>query len=307
MKQKLLFLCFLIIVACGGIGIKVFIFDAESRRVGYLQIISSPEATVFIDGRAIAKTPFNQQLKPGTYSVKLIPISTDPSANKTVGVTWQGKVNVSPFQYTIVRRELRNTEVESSGELLTIQKSTTSMPSEVGEILVKTEPDGAVVGFDGTDMGVSPYLIRKVPVGLHELSVTSPRFRRRTMQVQVVPGGYTTIVSFQLGLDSEYNKKYAFGQAFEASASGSLPNIAQAPPSPTPVPQVVSVEIMDTSTGFLRVRNEGSLGGKEISQVKPGEIYPYIDEKNGWIKLKLTDGNEGWVKAEYVKKKYEAM
>jgi hypothetical protein len=147
-------------------------------------------------------------------------------------------------------------------------------------------------------------LVKKIKVGLHEISVSIPRFRRRTIQAQVVNGGYTTVAHFQLGLDTEYDKKFAFSRAFEASASGSLPNISKAVSSPTPIPQIEKVEIEETSTGFLRVRNDGSLSGKEISQVKPGETYTYLDEKDGWIKIKLTDGNEGWVSGEYVKKIY---
>lgn len=302
MKHKLLFLLLLVLVAGAGISVKVFVIDADSRRVGYMQVSSTPNATVFLDSRAIGRTPLNQQLKPGIYTLKLIPIADNLDTQETIGVTWQGKVTIAPYQRTHIRRELRNTEVESAGEQLTIQKSSNSLPPETGEILIETEPDGAIVSVDGQDLGVSPYMVKKAQTGLHEVSVHMPRFRRRTIQARVVSGGYTTVAHFQLGLDIEYDKKFAFGKAFEASASGSLPSVSKAAPRPTSIPQVEKVEIKETSTGFLRVRSEGSLAGKEISQVKPGETYTYLDEKNGWIKIKLTDGNEGWVNGEYVKK-----
>ena len=305
MKQKVLYLFALIVIATAGIGIKVFYFDAESRTMGYLQLRSTPDATVFIDSQAKGTTPFDLSMKPGIYTVKLIPIATDPESQSTMGMPWQGKVTISAYQTTYVRRELRNTEVESTGETMSIQKSPNVISSNEGEILVETEPDGAIVSYDGRDMGVSTYVVKNVPVGIHEISVYMPRFKRRTIQVKVVPGGYMTVAHFQLGLDIEYDKKFAFAQAFEASKSSSmLPNLAKAPPSPTVTPKIEKIEITDTETGFLRVRSEGSMNGREISQVKPGETYDYLNEQNGWVKIKLTDGKEGWVKADYVKKLY---
>ena len=304
MKRKMLYLLILILLTSVGIAVKVYFFDGNSNRVGHLQIHSSPDATVFIDSKAIGRTPFNQEMKPGSYAVKLIPIATNPEIGTTSGVTWQGKVTISPFQYTYVRRELRNTEVESTGETLTIQKSSNLVEAGTGEILVETEPDGAIVSYDGQDVGVSPYLVKNAPLGINEISVYMPKFRRRTVQVRVVPGGYTTVAHFQLGLDVDYDKKFAFGQAFEASRSGTLPEVSKALPSPTPTPKVEKVEINETSTGFLRVREDSNFNSKEVSQVKPGEVYTYLDEKDGWIKIKLTDGQEGWVKGDYVKKLY---
>lgn len=310
MKRKILYLLALVVLAGLGIVAKVYIFDANDNKVGHLQIHATPDATVFIDSKAIGRTPFNQEMKPGQYTVKLIPIAANPEAEKSAGVTWEGKVRVMAYQYTYVRRELRNTEVESTGEVLTIQKSSNLVEPGTGEVLVETEPDGAIISFDGQDVGVSTYLVKNVPVGVHEISVYMQKFRRRTIQARVVAGGYTTVVHFQLGLDVDFDKKFAFGQAFEASRSGTLPEVSKAPPSPTPTPKVEKVEINETPTGFLRVREDNNFNSKEISQVKPGEVYSYLEEKDGWIKITLTDGQEGWVKAEYVKKLYagaEAM
>lgn len=306
MKRKLLYLFILILLTGAGIAVKVFFFDANDNKVGYLQVQSSPDSTVFVDSKAVGRTPFNQEFKPGTYLVKLIPIAEDPEITTTAGVTWQGKVTVMAYQATLVRRELRNTEVESTGEILSIQKSSNVVKSGTGEILVESEPDGAIIAFDGQDVGVTPRLLKNIPVGLHEISVHMSRFRRRTVQLLVVPGGYTTVAHFQLGLDVDYDKKFAFGLAFEASQSATLPEVSKAAPSPTPTPKVEKIEVNETPTGFLRVREDGNFNSKEVSQVKPGEVYTYLEEKDGWIKIQLTDGQEGWVKGEYVKKLYAA-
>ncbi len=304
MKRKLVYLLLLCVLAVVGIGVKLLFFDAKDARVGHLWIQAVPDATVFVNSQAVGKTPFNQEFAPGDYTVKLIPIASEGETPDRVGVTWEGKVTVSAYQYTYVRRELRNTEVESTGETLTIQRSANILTSGTGEILVETEPDGAIVSYDGQDMGVSPYLVKEVLEGVHEISVYAPRFNRRTVQVRVVNGGYTTVARFQLGLDVEYEKKFAFGQAFEASRSALLPGVSKAQPTPTPTPEVVSVEVLDTPTGFLRVRESGSMASREVSQVRPGEQYPYLEEVDGWVKITLTDGSQGWVSGEYVKKVY---
>lgn len=304
MRRKLVYLLFLLIVAGIVIGVKVIILDAGESRVGHLQIEAMPDATVFVNSQAVGRTPLNQQMPPGEYTVKLIPIAEEGESPDSVGVSWSGKVQVSAFQYTSVRRELQNTEVESAGEVLSIRRSANILSAGTGEILIETEPDGAIVSYDGQDMGVSPYLVKQVPEGVHEISVYAPRYRRRSRKVRVVSGGYTTVAHFQLGLDVEYDKKFAFGLAFEASRSATLPDVSKAPPTATPTPKVKDIEVLDTPTGYLRVRDTGSLTGKEISQIRPGEVYPFLEEIDSWIKIKLTDGQEGWVKGEYVKKLY---
>jgi N-acetylmuramoyl-L-alanine amidase len=69
-------------------------------------------------------------------------------------------------------------------------------------------------------------------------------------------------------------------------------------------PKQVEVEILSTSTGFLRVRSEPSILGEEIGRVEPGERYPYLDEDEdtGWLKIEYEEGKEGWVSGQYAKK-----
>ena len=305
MRHKLLYMLLLMGVAALGIVVKVYVFDAQAAQLGLLRVNSSPEAKVFIDSKAIDRTPLTYSLKPGEYVVKLIPLAEDGNITDGAGVPWEGTVRIQAFAQTVVRRELRITEVESAGEVLTVKRSDNPVGSGMGEILVETEPTGAIVSFDGQDVGVSPYLIKNASVGVHEISVYAPRFRRRTAQVRVQPGGYTTVASFSLGVDSEYATKFAFADALEASRSAMLPDVPVAPASPTPTPQVAGVEILETPTGFLRVREAGTFGAREIAQVRPGETYTYLGEEGGWTNIKLTDGQEGWVSSEYVKKVYE--
>lgn len=61
-----------------------------------------------------------------------------------------------------------------------------------------------------------------------------------------------------------------------------------------------TLSITETPTGTLNVRNAPGLYGEKIGQVLPGEEYEYLEENNGWYKIRLVDGGEGWVFGDYI-------
>jgi N-acetylmuramoyl-L-alanine amidase len=65
---------------------------------------------------------------------------------------------------------------------------------------------------------------------------------------------------------------------------------------------VAKVLILQTPTGFLRVRDQASLNGTEMGQVKPGETYQLLDERTDWFQIKLTNGQSGWISSQYAQK-----
>ncbi len=71
-------------------------------------------------------------------------------------------------------------------------------------------------------------------------------------------------------------------------------------------PLVDKVKILPTGVGWLRVRSEPNLSGTEVTKVDVGESFPVLSEQAGWVKIKLTDGGEGWVSADFVEKFQEA-
>ena len=90
----------------------------------------------------------------------------------------------------------------------------------------------------------------------------------------------------------------------EATPSGATEEEAETTPTPkaqaTP-PAKPYVKVKDTPTGFLRVRMGPSTSATETAQIKPGEMYPYLDEeKDGWLKIEYKKDEEGWVSGVYV-------
>jgi uncharacterized protein YraI len=60
------------------------------------------------------------------------------------------------------------------------------------------------------------------------------------------------------------------------------------------------VEILQTPTGILNVRNGPGTGYAVIGQVSPGEKYDLLEESSGWYRIKAA--KEGWISNQYAKK-----
>lgn len=81
-------------------------------------------------------------------------------------------------------------------------------------------------------------------------------------------------------------------------------------PTPTPSPRPESikyyVKVIDTPTGFLRVREEPSIGSKETGKVYSGEVYPVLyartDAAGSWVKIKYNEETTGWINEEYTQR-----
>lgn len=68
-------------------------------------------------------------------------------------------------------------------------------------------------------------------------------------------------------------------------------------------PVIVSkVKILTTPTGYLRVRTGPGTGFAEVARVNPGESYELLEEKTGWVKIKVSDAVSGWVSSQYTTK-----
>jgi uncharacterized protein YgiM (DUF1202 family) len=50
----------------------------------------------------------------------------------------------------------------------------------------------------------------------------------------------------------------------------------------------------------LRVRDAAGLSGAEIARVNTGDKYALLEEKIGWVKIKVSDTVMGWVSSDYV-------
>lgn len=58
--------------------------------------------------------------------------------------------------------------------------------------------------------------------------------------------------------------------------------------------------ILETGTGWLRVRSLAGLDGEEVAKATVGETYDVMEEGTGWVRIKIDETTDGWVSADYV-------
>lgn len=249
-----------ILSGCSAIG---------TNKPSALQVTSTPEAAVFLDGKHLGKTPFySDQLKAGDHTLKI----TASDAN------FLSQITLHESTLTVVNRQLSDNFMAQSGEILNLEPGKTSL-------LVISQPQGAALNIDGQLVGQTPTLIKDIKEGEHKLQISHDGYTPREFAIKVVSG-------FQL-------------QANITLASTTAKDI---PASPTPAPSTPKVQITQTPQGFLRVRRDASVNSPEIGRVKPGDQFEVLQESTGWVKISFPaspaggGGKQGWISKEYTKK-----
>jgi len=277
--KKLLIL--LIPLFLGAILVVGFQFFASNRiEVAALQITSTPQAEVFLDNVSIGKTPFySDKLKPGEHAIKLVPQGAGDLFN------FEEKTRLQNGILTVIDRIFKSTEAESETSIISLEQL--GVKNAV-EIAVVSSPTGAEVKLDDQVQGITPLLLKDIPVSDHQLTLSKDGYNSKTIRVRPTEG-YRLTVSGKLSIIR--------GGAVETSTatpSAQPTGTAEASSSAT-------VRILETPTGFLRVRDQASVAGKEIARVSPNQTFPLLDKQSDWFKIRLTDGSEGWVSNQYAK------
>jgi len=281
MKGKLKLIGILCIAFVAFVLIKLF-FDMAAKKEGRLQVLSRPGAAVFLDNVMKGNTPYTNTLKEGEYLLKVV-----PDGVATQAASWQKKISLFSGSLTYVDVQLESTDIASWADVYWLTQLGTFDKSS--GLIVETEPSGALVYIDNDEKGVSPLTLENVSQGSHELSVFMPGFSRRSKKINV-SSGYQLHAYMKLALDPSQKAQYT---VFE----------------PTPIPTIASIKepsntvrILDTPTGWLRVRDEPTLAGSESARVNPGQRFELMEEQTGWYKIKVDGQKQGWISSEYAQK-----
>ncbi len=260
---------FIILVFIAGLllfirfGVNPLVDSLGFNQKAGLKITSIPEAKVFVNGREVGKTSFeDKELKPGEYLVKL---SSDQG-------NWEGKVKIQGGTLAVVNRELGENLASSSGEILTL--------SSGKGVTITSQPDGAEVMVDGKSVGVTPKTVTDLTVGEHTFLLSHPSYLKRSIRAYI-PDKLSLSIAVDLALTEV--------------------DVASIPT--TPQTTQIEVVVKQTPTGFLRVREKASTASKEVGRVSEGDVLMVLEELPSWYKIKTPDNIEGYVSATYVTKK----
>lgn len=188
--------------------------------------------------------------------------------------SWEAKVKLPPGTVTVVNRDLSSESSSEAGEVLTLEKGK--------GLTIISNPTDADVEIDSKALGKTPLTVN-IERGDHTIVVSHPNYLKRSLRANL-PADYNLTAAVTLAL-----------------SEADLTNIT------TPViTQTLQVQVKQTPTGFLRVRDKASLSGREIVQVKPGDTLILLEEQGTWDRVRLSDGIEGYVSSVYVEKKDQA-
>jgi hypothetical protein len=257
-----------------------------------IQITSSPTSEVYLDGEKVGETPFkSEKLKSKDYSVRLVPEESLSS--------WETIVTLQPRITTVINYEFGQDRQSSGGEILNLEPLA---DSEAVEIAVISIPDNASVKFDGQPKGFTPLPIKNLEAGDHVLTVSAPGHKQRRIDIKLVKGHKLT-VDVQLPKEALLQEETATPSAEEKEELKITPSQPTKISTPSAEQKRPYVEILDTPTGWLRVReNPTTAEENEITKINPGETYPYLESNDtGWHKISLPDGKEGWISGRYAK------
>lgn len=284
-----------VLVAPLFIAIIVFVlvtyFLNRNSGKGALQVTSFPPSNVYINGKLIGQTPLcigtekckiQDMLKIGEYSIKLIPLEGGFK-------TYDEKISINKSTLTVVDRTFLS-DAFSSGSVITL---TPISDKKDAQLLVISLPSKGNVFLDSNQVGTTPLLLKNLTESDHDLQITKDGYSDKLIKIRTALGYKLTSLVF-LGVNPNF-----------ASISGELQDKTKNTTQESTKSAITSspkIVILNTPTGFLRVREDGSIRSKEIDRVSPGETFEMLDEKDGWFQIRLKDDKIGWVIAQYAKK-----
>lgn len=277
--KKLLFFGVPLFLATIIFAAVTFFLNQNSGK-GALQVTANPKSNVYLNGKLIGQTPLCKcdlpdMLKTGDYAIRLQP--------QDIGfLPFEEKITIAQSVLTVIDR-MFGKDATSEGSIITLIPMS---DKKATQLLAISFPDNASVYVDSVLSGTTPILKKDLTVSDHEVKFSKQGYREKAIRIRTVLG-YKLSVTAYLGLEE--------GQATK-----------NAQPNPTveatPTIAVSTVLILQTPTGFLRVRAKNSVSSSEIARVTPGETFELVSENSGWFEIKLSDGRTGWISSQYAQK-----
>jgi len=294
MKSKLTttFLIVFTSLFLGGCELNPF-----AKKAG-IQITSHPDANVIVNGKSVGKTPYYvENSKPGATTIQMTAIDS--------GQTWETQINLLGGTLTTIHREFGETPDKSHSYSLSFEKLSNTKDTSVNIISV---PATATISMDGKPQGFTPLSI-DTNAGPHVFTFTSTGFQDKVVNAAAQEG-------YRLNINLTMATMDPVPTPTPTATPSATPTPTKATTNTktivTPLPKQAStsaavatkpyVEILNTPTGWLKVRSEASVNAEELAKVNPGDTFPYKEASaSGWFKIEYLTGKTGFVSSQYAK------
>lgn len=280
--KKILFLIIPALLIALVIFLSLQYMNNLRSQKGALQVTSTPESKVYLNNKYIGSTPLSKtdpvdMIQAGNYTIRLVPTGANLSE-------YQEKITISKGILTVVDRKFRRGAL-SEGYVISLAPLSNK---NITELEIISFPTDAKIELDSNEIGKTPLLYKKPTESDHLLKINKNGYKEKTARIRT-PKGYRLTVVAYLGVIAGADDEV-------------LPTKAAPSSIPSPTQSAIKVLILDTPTGFLRVRETYNLSGAIITTVSPGDTFPLIGEHDEWFEIRLTDGKTGWVSSQYAKK-----
>ena len=259
------------------LGSLLIFIGFSMRKKARLEVNSEPVAAVYVDGQNVGTTPYGGTFRAGEHVLGLVLTSGQ--------ARFETNMQLSSGVTTVVNRVFNSENNEQMGEIITFEKT----GEKDSSISIVSDPDAVAIMLNGQAKGYTPSKIDGLLAGAQSLTLQSPGFSERNINLNTV-AGYKIVLITKLAMDPNY-KPVNYDEV-----------LGMASPKEEETTKAEKVLILSTPTGFLRVRSEANTAATEIAQVKPGEEFNLIGEEEGWINIDLGEGKTGWVSSQYASK-----
>ncbi len=279
----------------------------QKTKAGLQVITGETQASLFLDGQYLDKTPFiGKEIKPGNYTLRIQPDDTKLVSYETPVVLRKGLLTVVTWK--------PGNRPETSGGV--IYEMEALKDRQRIELTINSVPDGAIITVNGKAKDFAPLTYTDLVAGPTEFNVSLPSYDSQQNSVNLV-AGYRTLVTVKLAksdvtvintVPSPSPTPSATPAASivpTASISGSRQASASAQQASGTKP-ITGAKVKINSTSYfqngkevLRVRDLASNGGQELGFAEVGSEYPYLNAtENGWYAITFNN-QKGWVSTQF--------
>ena len=153
---------------------------------------------------------------------------------------FEEKITIAPSVLTVVDRTF-GPGSSSQGSVISL---TPISDKKDAQVLVVSFPDKSQVFLDSNPSGASPLLLKGLTVSDHEIKITKDGYKDKILKIRTVSGYKLEALVF-LGVN--------LATATSSAIPSPSPSIISTPAA------TLKILILDTPTGFLRVRADSSL------------------------------------------------